>query len=1458
MMETNFTQTRLLTRLLTVLLLSTFGTYSSYAQSCACKESIQVSLDEDGIATVTASMLLADNATCPGAKTVTVMLTPTGNPIMGSPNVNCSHIGKTLYGKVTSGNNSCWSKINVEDKIKPLINCPTRIMQLTCTQMASFVPDYEDNCPGVTIATIGQDIITNNSCSNPALAPNVLKRIVRTYQATDAHGNKSLPCTITFDVTTISSLNDIVMPDPYLVANDTELECDGDWAKLADGNPNPVNDSTGVDVLYGTGVPTLGFLDLYPDPNLYCNLVINFSDTKLPKIGCVTKIMRTWTVIEWSCQNRTRLPYVQIIEIQDTKGPVITGLNDILASTSNHTCEGNITFAAATVTDNCAKQSSITVDITIYPNGGNIPGVFIKSGAPKVANLPVGNHIAIYTAYDDCYNSTTATINVIVEDNTPPVTICDEFATVGLTSDGTAWVPATIFDDGSYDECSLSKMLVRRMNNTSCGDCETPTFPGFKLLGIRNGHYYYTSDHPAEGKIGFKNAKAMGGYGVSLETPAEASWVIAQLTQKNLTDCFTIGLNLNNFTTFPNFKWESGAIFNFDEFFGTSLLIDDNLAYVCVNGNAGPELDFVPNFVPNKYIIEITDPCGWSSYAKFCCSDIGANQMVAFRTIDHSGNYNDCMVSAVIQDKIGPTLTCPADRTVNCDFAYDPNNLRKDFGWPVATDNCENPVITRIDSVNTINSCRIGTIVRRFMVTDRGGRTASCSQTITFRPSDSQLYNGPTSVQWPRDTMIVGCGNPSAPGFLPAVLGKPILTDGACSLVGAQSEDQSFSFNNPASPACFKILRYWTVIDWCQPLDGGGYRTWLHTQEIKVIDNIAPVFAPLAPSVSVDTEDPLCANGTITLAASATDVCTTVLKYSYKIDLGNDGTFLPTVTGNGNSINITSSFPVGKHKIVYSFEDKCGNVTSKEQLFSIVNKKAPSAYVKNGLAINLMDLGGGVGMAEIWATDFDNGSSHPCGYKILLSFTPVTVDALGNLVGTPNLVFDCTDIGKNNVTIYIAVLTPAGDVVQSSVATFIDVQDNNLACDGRKLNVNGKLTTEANAEVQDVYVSLAGTELNTMSGLDGTFQFGLNDAGGNFIVTPDKNDDHLNGVSTLDLVMIQRHILSIDKLNTPYKLIAADITKDGKITAADLVELRKLVLGTTTSFINNRSWRFVDKAFTFQDPTFAQGEAFPEVYRIDNLVSDMITDFVAVKIGDVNGNAKTARFNNGVENRTSESLVLTTDDKSFTQGQKVIIPVNIVRASDINGMQFTINFDASVLSLDGIHAAEMNVNDSNFGFANVKNGTITLSWNDVTAQTFKNGATLFNLTFTAIADGSTNTMMSIGSDITNAEAYDANSNVVNVAWEVSDRSVASGFVLYQNTPNPFKENTMIGFELPSAMNASVTLYDITGKIIKTTPVSGVKGYNAVEVHKADISAGIFYYSLRAGEYTATKKMVVID
>ena len=66
-------------------------------------------------------------------------------------------------------------------------------------------------------------------------------------------------------------------------------------------------------------------------------------------------------------------------------------------------------------------------------------------------------------------------------------------------------------------------------------------------------------------------------------------------------------------------------------------------------------------------------------------------------------------------------------------------------------------------------------------------------------------------------------------------------------------------------------------------------------------------------------------------------------------------------------------------------------------------------------------------------------------------------------------------------------------------------------------------------------------------------------------MTPKKNIGYDNGVSTLDLVKIQKHILGKSPLESEMREVAADVNNDGKVSALDLLDIRKLILGKTTS-----------------------------------------------------------------------------------------------------------------------------------------------------------------------------------------------------------------------------------------------------------------------------------------------------
>ena len=138
-----------------------------------------------------------------------------------------------------------------------------------------------------------------------------------------------------------------------------------------------------------------------------------------------------------------------------------------------------------------------------------------------------------------------------------------------------------------------------------------------------------------------------------------------------------------------------------------------------------------------------------------------------------------------------------------------------------------------------------------------------------------------------------------------------------------------------------------------------------------------------------------------------------------------------------------------------------------------------------------------------------------------------------------------------------------------------------------------------------------------MSDSNGYYEISPLESGGNYVVTPEKNVDPLNGVTTYDLVLISQHILQIDTLDSPYKIIAADANNSGSVSTLDLVELRKLILFIESGFPNNTSWRFVDAEYVFPNPLNPWETSFPEVFSINDLPMGLTeANFIAIKIGD--------------------------------------------------------------------------------------------------------------------------------------------------------------------------------------------------------------------------------------------------
>ena len=89
-------------------------------------------------------------------------------------------------------------------------------------------------------------------------------------------------------------------------------------------------------------------------------------------------------------------------------------------------------------------------------------------------------------------------------------------------------------------------------------------------------------------------------------------------------------------------------------------------------------------------------------------------------------------------------------------------------------------------------------------------------------------------------------------------------------------------------------------------------------------------------------------------------------------------------------------------------------------------------------------------------------------------------------------------------------------------------------------------------------------------------------------------------------------------------------------------------------------------------------------------------------------------------------------------------------------------------------------------------------------------------------------------------------------------SIVSDFVLYQNYPNPFNPETKITYKIPKTEWVILKVYDISGREISTlVDQKQVVGSHTISFLKGNLSSGIYFYKIQAGEFNKTKKMIVL-
>ncbi|WP_235299088.1 T9SS type A sorting domain-containing protein [Portibacter marinus] len=1401
--------------------------------------------------------------------------------------------------------NSCWGTFLLEDKAPPAVRMGIDT-SISCddyneaTFWLPFTPTVDDNdgidntddpaegdesvveCTNITVSFSDRE--KNVRC--------VADTIFRTWRVRDVKGNVAT-IVDTLELTP-ETLDSLTLPpyfdgrgdrdgDPavagdepdsvliggvyYFIADEGTILCSSldSFNLLPDGNPSPDGNlpSTGIwaeDDKYGTGRPggiSCGTINAdFEDTEIDVCLPVEECDQFNPSY----KILREWTIVDW-CTGAV-LEYNQIIKIEDTLAPTITELPDVTISTDLWGCGATYLLPAGTATDNCTSADAIRV--TYGSSEGTITnGVLIL---PSVAKTMPGEEVEVYVNYLDCCNNIAIdTFLVTVEDQVPPVVVADRHTVVSLSQfaeEGLAKVFAETFDDGSFDGCGPIGFTVRRMGTACSGNLPGEGSVAGDDDDLENEDGTDDDDMPGDGE----------------GTKASDIW------------------------------------FDYIHFCCDDLVRDEDgdgevdpvmvLFQVCDDADMDGNIGFEPDPTqPNGRRKDAGDYCNTAMV------EVTVQNKLPPICQDLPEVTINCIDLVAIDDLVGAG-PLDEDGAAKLDALFDPFLSASTCNLTATQqisgdDDCGEAVLTRIQTVTSTSGSTTCRQIIDVIVEDEN--ILGCED-ITFPDGSAEEKAGYDWCETNNDDIDDGDLDDTETEDFPAIeitdCGGATITppqiniDNLCSEVGINLELDTFNFNGVGT--CVKILAHWEVIDQCifrenylhkptsdpsswevNPFvpENGYFEIYV---EYDIFDNVGPEIE-CGDGLLVGCGEEL----TGSLTATATDDCTTdpsFFGWSWRLDLDDDGDI--DAEGEGQTVSPSDAgldeFPEGNHVITWIVSDACGNISSKDCPFGteIVDNKEPTPYCYDGLATAVMEVGG----VTLWAADFDAGSFDACTDVTVyiipeddvvdgeLSNEEAFAAAKENIVFNPitgqdefGFTFTC-DYIDNGVSSTIDVRMYAEDAAGNFdyCTASLRLQDNLDACeddiDGNRA-IGGTVATEGSDAVDNVLVEAMADNpefpkyANTNAA--GNYEFSNNPVGLGYELSATREDNHMNGVSTLDLVIIQKHILNIESLDSPYKRIAADINNDGSIKVNDLLQLRKLILGLydDNKLPSNEAWRFVDAKQQFADPS--NPFPFDEVVNIGILAEDrMAEDFVAIKVGDVNSNVSLNAKPNATV-RSAKSLTFDLNNRDFAAGEIVELEFTSADFKEVYGYQFTLEF-AKGLSFNDIVPGALNVTEANFGLNRTSEGIITTSFDDVRGANVAADEVLFTLKFAATTAGTLSDMINVTSTKTAAEAYVGSSlEVQNVDASFRTNETEAGYVLYQNEPNPFKGSTVIKYNLPEAANATLKVFDVTGKVLYNQQLSGEKGANRVTV-KGLNATGVMYYQLDSDEFTATKKMIVIE
>ncbi len=753
--------------------------------SSTCEQIIQV---EDNTAPV---------ITCPPGLTIECdESTLPGNTGVASAIDNCDGAPVVTYSDVTiaggcsqeysitrvwvatdaCGNSStCGQVISVEDSTPPAIICPVNIT-VACD---------ESTMPGNTGTALATDIcdgapdLTYNDATTPGGCPQEFT-IIRTWIATDACGNSST-------CEQIISIEDNILPTILCPASVT-IECD----------ESSLPGNTGVAI-------AMDFCDGSP--------MVTYSDEILPG-GCPQEyeIIRSWIAND-ACGNSSTCE--QMITVEDNTPVMITFCPPaVTVECDESTLPGNT--GMATASDNCGTPDIIFSDILT-------PG-----GCPQ--NYMITR---LWTATDDCGNSSTCEQEIQVEDNTAPVITCPP----GLTIDcDESTLPGNTGMAVANDNCDGSPVMAYSDVITAGGCPEefiiTRTWMATDACGNISicEQTIHIEDNTAPAITCPPNLTiACNENTLPVNTGmAMANDICDALPEVIYVDVFSAGGCPQEYTITR--IWIATDACDNSSSCSQVITIDDNAppAISCPpNVTVSCDEDTLPGSTGMATANDICDGAPGVTYSDQILSGGCVQEYYIIRTwiaTDACGNSSTCEQEIQVEDNTAPSITCPANLTIECEE----NTLPDNTGIAIANDNCGVPTVTFSDAFVPGGCPEVYTIIRIWTASDGCGNSSTCEQEIDVEDNTAPVITCPANLTIECDENTL----PDNTGVAKAIDncdGSPEITYNDAIIEGG-------------CPQEYMIIRVWTVTDGCG-----------HTATCQQVISVEDTTPPLITSCPADT-----------------------------------------------------------------------------------------------------------------------------------------------------------------------------------------------------------------------------------------------------------------------------------------------------------------------------------------------------------------------------------------------------------------------------------------------------------------------------------------------------------------------------------------------------------------------------------------------------------------------------